>query len=59
MAFLFLDSTVLSDFFRGVSFATASGVIHFDVLDLVFATITLFAIHKFAKSLVIWIGQWT
>jgi hypothetical protein len=59
MALLFLDSTVLSDLLRSVSVTTASGVKHFDVVDLVFAIVTLFAIHKFARSLASWFGQWT
>ena len=57
MALLFLDSTVLTDFFRNLGVLSATGVDHFDILDLVFALVTLFVIHKFASSLVSWIGQ--
>lgn len=57
MALLFLDSTELFNFFRGAGLRLGSGTNHFDVLDVAFAVITLFVVHKFAKSLVNWIGQ--
>jgi hypothetical protein len=57
VALLFLDSSALSQFLRGAGLAPASGSNHFDILDLAFAAITLFVVHKFAKSLVDWIGQ--
>lgn len=57
MALLFLDSTELSEFFRNIGLTSGLGANHFDFLDLAFAVITLFVVHKFAKSLVNWIGQ--
>jgi hypothetical protein len=57
VAFLFLDSPIILEFLRSMGLTSASAPTHFDILDLAFAAITLFVVHKSAKSLVNWIGQ--